>query len=697
MKRVSWSAKTVLFASVLLVGVLGLSACSSAGSASDEEAFLRIGVEEYQDKVYASWLGQIVGNIYGLPHENQHIDKPGPDAFPYGYEVQNPDPGDYLHGYGTRLDQVREIGGAFSDDDTDFEYLYLLQMEKYGPEPSYADLKAAWLHHVRNRVWLANRAALGLMHFGFDPPASGMRDYNPHWFQIDPQLVNEIWAVTAPGMIPYAVQKSEWAARITNDGWGVEPTMFYGALYAAAFFESDVERLIETALNAMPEGARFSQTVREMKALYEKYPDDWQAAWAEMAKKYYEDEPVDTRTIWNANLNGAAGILALLYGHGDFQRTLDLACAMGFDADNQAATMSGLMGIIVGTEGIPHELLFPLEGWTKPFNDLYKNITRHDMPDASIEDMALRMAEQGEKIITAKGGKRITENGKDYYLIPAGAGFIPPFEIPRLPAPYLVKGQETAYAFLASGGEEKIGWELAEGELPVGLRLEDGRLSGVPEESGVFPVTLRATSGASQAERNLLLVVREPNLAPEATRVIAAVNRTNTEVRDAMWLTVGSSLYAEDVEVIRDGKKLGEGSTFYSITDSSDPREDYYGYEWAGPRQIGLIGYHSGALEESGGWFTTLDVEYRDQTGAWKSVEGLITTPALAEGDAPYNKPHFVEYLLAFEPVETTAVRIIGQAGTASHWYNEPAFFTSITELTVHGALPNHQAIGNGN
>ena len=64
----------------------------------------------------------------------------------------------------------------------------------------------------------------------------------------------------------------------------------------------------------------------------------------------------------------AFGILALLYGGGDFQRTLDIACALGFDADNQAATMSGLLGVVNGTKGIPRNLLYPFPelNWTEP-------------------------------------------------------------------------------------------------------------------------------------------------------------------------------------------------------------------------------------------------------------------------------------------------------------------------------------------
>ena len=83
-----------------------------------------------------------------------------------------------------------------------------------------------------------------------------------------------------------------------------------------------------------------------------------------------------TKTIWNANLNGLCGILAMLYGEGDFQRTLDLSCAMGFDCDNQAATISGLLGVMYGAKSLPESLTKPIEGWEKPFNDRYINITR---------------------------------------------------------------------------------------------------------------------------------------------------------------------------------------------------------------------------------------------------------------------------------------------------------------------------------
>jgi hypothetical protein len=160
-----------------------------------------------------------------------------------------------------------------------------------------------------------------------------------------------------------------------------------------------------------------------------------------------------------------------------------------------------------------------------------------------------------------------------------------------------------------------------------------------------------------------------------------------------MWLTVGYSLYSNSVEVINDGVLLGKGSTFYSITKDLGDKIDYYGYEWDENKTVGLIGYHLGSMEESGGWFTSLNVEYQNASGKWKSVEDLIILPDLLPNEEPFNKAHFVEYLLAFKPVETTAIRIIGDAGTAEHWRNKPYRFTSITELSVHGPLPDYQKL----
>ncbi|MBT8064326.1 MAG: ADP-ribosylglycohydrolase family protein, partial [Gammaproteobacteria bacterium] len=545
----------------LIVLVAGFTSPCPAESLSPE--IKRIDVEDYQDRVFAAWLGQIVGNIYGLSYEFRFIDEPGPDEFPYGF--------------GESLERVRQVDGAFSDDDTDIEYMYLLQMEEHGFQPSYRQLAEAWKHHVRDRVWVANRNALTLMHAGYGPPLTGSRDYNPNWFQIDPQLVNEIWAVTAPGMVDYAAEKSAWAARITNDGFGIEPTIHYAAMYAAAFFERDVDRLIDIGTAALPAGSRFAAAVEEMKALHRKYPEDWQQARREMAARYYGEFDYN-RNAWpvvDAVLNGAAGILALLYGEGDFQRTLDLASAMGFDADNQAATMSGLLGIVLGSKGIPENLLFPLGrgSWEAPFNDRYINVSRHDLPDASIRDMARRTARQGENVILAHGGRIVMIDGRPHYEIAANASFSAPFEIPDAPTLLAEIGKPFGFSFFPADAAGNSTFGLRQGELPPGLEFNGPRFEGTPTAPGSYRFRLEANRDGDIREQDYVIRVLGRNLAQTASGIL-----------------INASISEDDVELIRDGSR--RSATFYNRAPDGEPRQNHYGYRWDEDQTVSTLVYN---------------------------------------------------------------------------------------------------------
>jgi hypothetical protein len=634
----------------------GLARAKSRSDATP--AVLRISSQEYREKVHASWLGQIVGNIYGLSYEFLFIDQPGPDDFPYGF--------------GNSLSRVREVNGAFSDDDTDIEYMYLLQMERHGIEPTYEQLANAWKYHVRDRVWVANRSALTLMHAGYSPPATGSKDFNPNWFQIDPQLVNEIWAVTAPGMLDYATRKSAWAARITNDDFGIEPTIHYAAMYAAAFFESDIERLIDIGTTALPPGSRFAGTVEHMKRLFRQYPDDWRKAREAMADSYYGEFDYN-RHAWpavDANLNGACGILALLYGGGDFQRTLDIASGLGFDADNQAATMSGLLGIIHGTDGIPEDLLFPLgrDRWQQPFNDRYINVSRHDLPDASLQDIASRIARQGEKVILAHGGRIVREGGAEYYEINPGAQFEAPFELVTAPILLAEVGRDFGFHIYYGVGAEVDSYAIEAGSLPPGIMLDGGRLRGEPAKPGLFEFRIEARLGKEVRKKDYTIRVHGQNLARSAIQVLR--NDSPTE---------------DDIEWIRDGSARGE--TYYSRAEDGEPRVNWYGYAWESAQSVATVIYNPGLPEEWGGWFTSLKVEYRDAHGAWRGVEGLSVSPAMNFENSQWLKGAYIDHSLTFEPVTTTAIRIVGDAGGIEQDERnggERRFYTAASELSVY-------------
>ena len=630
----------------------------------------KISKAELKDKIAGAWLGQMVGNIYGLPHENKYVDQPAPESrFPFGYTKN--------------LAKLEKYNGAFSDDDTDMEYIYLVTMENYGVEPTYAQMRDMWMAHVRDRVWLANRAAVGLMHYGFTPPFTGDKLYNPHWYQIDPQLINEIWGYTAPGMVHYAAEKSRWAARITSDSWAISPTVLYGAMFAKAFFCKDVKQLIKEGLKELPKDDRFTQGVLKAIRLHEQYPNDWVKVRQIMAKEFYTDEDPMTKTIWNADLNGIMGVLAMLYGNNDFQRTLDLACALGFDCDNQAATISGLMAVIHGASWLPKNLTMPIKGWTKPFNDRYINITRYDMPDASIEDMIERTYNQALKVIVKNGGK---VKG-DYVYINSKATFTPPMEFSVGPAPILEIGEKSDYSF-ACVTNAMYDWKMVGGKLPSGIAFDKGKLTGTPQETGSFPVTLELSSKDKAIKKDFTILVKPKNFAQTADTIFANIRRLNKAVLDSCWITFGQPMYADSVDIINDGAVRGEGSVFYSLAAKSNlPKVDYFGYGWKEPKTIGMLQLNMGCLEEFGGWFSSLNIQYLGDDNHWYDVGKFSSIPDLPKTDIVFFQPQFAQYVFQFHPVKTRGIRILFDDKVQGHWNKytkHVSSFISITELGVY-------------
>lgn len=645
----------------LIVAVTSLMLTMPSALAS-EPAYKRLSVASYQDKVYAAWLGQIIGNIYGLSYEFKFIDQPGPNLFPYGF--------------GASLDKVRQVNGAFSDDDTDIEYMYLLQMEQHGIEPSYQNLAKAWQHHVRDKVWVANRNALTLMHAGYSPPLTGSKRYNPNWFQIDPQLVNEIWAVTAPGMIHYSTAKSAWAARITNDDFGIEPTIHYAAMYAAAFFESDIDKLIDIGTAALPANSRFAQTVEHMKTLYAQYPDDWQAARQEMARHYFKEFNYN-RGAWvvvDANLNGACAILALLYGQGDFQLTLDIASGLGFDADNQAATMSGLLGIIGGTQTLPQALLFPLadSNWQHPFNDRYINISRYDLPDASLLDIAKRTAALGEQVIINNGGQRIQDSSGDYYLIASQASFNQPVELPTAPTLNAQKRLPFEFDIYPEPAPAGAHFSLAAGSLPPGISLQQNQLRGTPLTAGDYAFTIAMSMAGKRVEQDYHIRVYKRDMAQSASAIL-----------------INDGIPEQQARLLRHPAAVEQ--TIYNLSSDSQPKVDFYGYRWHQPQRIDTLIFNPGIPQEFGGWLLSLDVQYQDEQGQWQTVLASIE-PAMNFANNQWLKGANIEHTIRFAPVTTKAIRIIGYAGGIepdAHNNTAKRYYSAARQLKVY-EHPSH-------
>ena len=383
-----------------------LSSLFTAVSFAQERS---ISKDELHDKIEAFWLGQLVGNYLGLPFENNYVDEAIPELINRVYSVEDD----------TRLEinddwrgniplLLATFEGAFADDDTDIEFVTLHAVEQYGLDIDYYEITEVWKKHINRKIWVANYSARKLMDQGLIAPATGSKNNNRNWFQIDPQLVNEIWSVFYPGMTNKAAERALWGARITNDDWGTHPTIAYGVMISAAFFEKDTEKLVQMALEAIPTDSPFAEGILDVVSWHKKY-DDWRDTSKKIHDKYFRykkgsyEAPVSVVSSLN---NGLCGIMAILYGDGDFMKSVGIATSAGYDCDNQSATVGGLMGVLNGTECIPEEFTKDIANFDKPFNDLYLNYTRDHLPIATpISEIVNRIAKISEKAILDNGGR----------------------------------------------------------------------------------------------------------------------------------------------------------------------------------------------------------------------------------------------------------------------------------------------------
>jgi hypothetical protein len=399
------------------------------GSAARAEERV-ISHDELIDRLSGFWIGQLLGNYIGFPFENRYIEEPIPILVDHVYTAEyDGEPALSINGRDRRGHiplLTNTLGGAFSDDDTDIEFVTLHAVEQYGLDITYPEITEAWKTHINDYIWVANREARNLMDQGLIAPDTGRKQNNKHWFQIDPQLVNEIWSAFYPGMTQQAADRALWGARITNDDWGTHPTIAYGAMISAAFFVEDVEELVEIGVDAVPNEGPFAEGLRDVVRWHKQF-DDWRATRKRIHDKYYAykkgsyEAPV---SVVSSLVNGLTGIMAVLYGEGDYLKTVGIATSAGYDCDNQAATTGGLIGVMNGLSGMGEDAVEQtktLPAWTRweePFNDRYVNISRDGIRlRTPISEIVDRIAAVARSAIIENGGRVEIRDGKQFYVI----------------------------------------------------------------------------------------------------------------------------------------------------------------------------------------------------------------------------------------------------------------------------------------
>jgi len=324
-----------------------------------------VGVDDLADRVLGGWLGRIAGNMLGKPVERgdywtrDRIDRylRRADALPLTDYLPEP-PADPSEEFVLRPEWRRcvrgRIHGSCRDDDVDYAILGLHLLETHGFGFSTEQVGDLWLLRLPYlQTFTAERAAYRNLANGLKPPLTATYD-NPYQEWIGALIRADVHGWTSPGLPRRAASLARRDAVLSHTGNGVYGAMWAAALVAAAFTAPTVRDALDTALTVIPASSRLARTVRRVMTLHE-------------ARLCWEDT-LDTLAEETAGLgwihtipNAAVLTAGLLYGEGDFTRSIVLTVRGGLDTDSNGATAGSVAGVLGGAAAIPAQWTVPLE------------------------------------------------------------------------------------------------------------------------------------------------------------------------------------------------------------------------------------------------------------------------------------------------------------------------------------------------
>ena len=324
-------------------------------------------LDKLEDKIHGAWMGRICGCMLGKTVEGIHTDELIPllkqtDNYPlHRYichsELTEEILGQYKYPLASR-EFADEINGMPVDDDTNYTVLAQIIIEKYGRDFTPYDVSRAWLEYQNKDTYCtAERVAFCNFIKGFEPPQSAIYK-NPYREWIGAQIRGDYFGYINPGDPETAAEMAWRDASISHVKNGIYGEMFVSAMIAAAAATSNIEDIIRCGLAQIPCTSRLYE---EIDSVLTDYHDgvSQKRCFAKIHRKYNE---FDTHA-WCHTLSNAMIVTAsLLYGNGDYGKSIRMAVETGFDTDCNGATTGSILGMAHGIESID-------PSWTRTINN----------------------------------------------------------------------------------------------------------------------------------------------------------------------------------------------------------------------------------------------------------------------------------------------------------------------------------------
>ena len=331
-----------------------LSGCNTAEPAPSPDIL--------RDRITGTWIGRIAGCLLGEPLEGLRRDKIQPILTMTGNSPMNRyvDSGEFTGELREKVDFASlepwqkcwadTIGDAApADDDTNYTVFALKLIQHYGRTFRPEDVLEGWLTWIPMfSTCTAERVAYRNAAQGMLPPETATH-LNPYREWIGAQIRGDFYGYINPGDPHTAAQMAWRDASVSHVKNGIYGEMFAAAMIARAAVCHDRPEIIRTGLREIPSASRLKEAVEQVISWHQE-GKTWEEFESLLHARYDEwNQHHWCHTISNAMIVAAA----LLWGEGDFGKSICRAVEIGFDTDCNGATVGSIAGMINGETGIP--------------------------------------------------------------------------------------------------------------------------------------------------------------------------------------------------------------------------------------------------------------------------------------------------------------------------------------------------------
>ena len=556
------------------------------------------------------------------------------------------------------------IFNAYEQDDVYVEIPFLDAMKDNGAFCSPIYMGERFSDSLFN-LWHANAAARNNLRAGYEWYDAGHYLINAHADDIDWQIECDFLGSMYPGLVNEAAARAFEIGHMIGYGDGIYGGVFVSAMHAAAYTAESVEAIVDAGVSVIPEGTKFRSLMDAVVRDYEA-GKTWEQAWrtvesicgkSDKCPEFNASSPKPMLNI-DAKLNAAYIIIGLLWGEGDFAKTVEISCRCGQDSDCNPSSAASILGNFYGASGIDEIYKSAVDYDTKLFDST--SYTLNDVADIHMDLTREILSFYGAK---ESGGVWSIKTNRSYEPVPYeqweddfGADVI---------LKHLPNGAVRVLA--GTCGTEKLAF--------VEIDMGDGFVmhsAGNYSYSKTGTYTLKYTFVSETGKT----VTGEKTIHIHAVPTGTGITPTgeNAMICDGVLPYTGSPTARQEQ---------------FSIEAASPEADVWAGIRFDKAYAVNGLKFLEGTQNKRGGWFAETPRVEVLVGGEWKAVDATAVyaypgNSVEEQGDA------FEPYRFTFDEIVCEGIRLIGKAG-GTHPYISvgeliPRYHGTETEITFNNA-----------